>query len=517
MGCGEAERKLQQLFAALEFAMLEDTGIIGFGAYVPQLRLRRSAIVAAHLWSNPNLQSQAKGERAFASWDEDAVTMAVEASRDALSDISRTEISGLIFASTTAPFADRLNAGIVAGALGLLDDIVAFDVSGSMRAGTSATLAGLALAASTDRPVVVTAAEHRRSKPGSAQELGDADASAALVLGRGDVIARVLATHSVTRDFVDHFRATGETHDYAWEERWVREEGYLKLVPAAVQGVLRNAGLAIGDISTLVLPSPIAKIDSAVAKKLGLDEAASLDGLRGQLGYSGAAHGLVMLVHALEQAKPGDRILLVNFANGCDALLFEVTPEILGFAPRRGLSRWLRGGKSVDDYTRFLSYNNQIDLEWGARAEFGNKYALTMEYRFSRDMLAFVGGRDRETNVVQFPKSALSVAPEAGTSGVAQYDDVPLADLQAKVIACTADWLTYHPSPPFYFGLVQFENGARVQVEFVDVAAGSIQVGATVEMLFRVKEIDNVRHYRHYFWKATPVKDGAATVEETVA
>jgi uncharacterized OB-fold protein len=109
------------------------------------------------------------------------------------------------------------------------------------------------------------------------------------------------------------------------------------------------------------------------------------------------------------------------------------------------------------------------------------------------------------------------VAPEAGTSGVAQYDDVPLADLQAKVIACTADWLTYHPSPPFYFGLVQFENGARVQVEFVDVAAGSIQVGATVEMLFRVKEIDNVRHYRHYFWKATPVKDGAATVEETVA
>jgi len=458
----------------------------------------------------PSLRGQARGSRAFCSWDEDAVTMAVEAARDALGEYPRSDISGVILASTTAPFADRLNAGIVAGALGLGDDVTAFDVSGSMRAGTSALIAGLGLAASGEGSVVVAAAERRRSKPSSSQEFGNGDAGAALLLGRENIIARVLARFSVTRDFVDHFRANGDAYDYGWEERWVREEGYLKLVPEAVRGVLAKAQLSARDISTLVLPSPLVKIEQAVAKKLGLPDSAIADGLSAKLGYSGAAHGLVMLAGALETAKPGDRILVVNFANGADALILEVTPEILDFAPRRGLSGWLALGKPVDDYMRFLSYNGEVGMEWGARAEFGNKYALTMEYRFSRDMLGFIGGRDKATNVVQFPKSPLAVAPEAASGALAAYEDVPLANLQAKVVSCTADWLTYHPSPPFYFGLVQFDNGARVQMEFVDVASGSISVGAEVEMLFRIKEIDTVRHYRHYFWKATPVSSAAA-------
>jgi 3-hydroxy-3-methylglutaryl CoA synthase/uncharacterized OB-fold protein len=490
--------------------MPEPVGITAFGAYVPQLRLRRSAIVAAHLWTNPGLKSQAKGERAIASWDEDAATMAVEACRDALGATKRDSISGLIFASTTAPFADRLNAGIVAGALGLPTDVIAFDISGSMRAGTSAAIAGLALAASTHRPVIVAAGEHRRSKPGSTQELGNGDAGAALVFGTENVLARVLATHSVTRDFVDHFRANGQPHDYGWEERWVREEGYLKLVPEAVKAVLAKAQLSARDITTFLLPSPLAKIETAVAKKLGLDESAAADGLSSRLGYTGSAHGLVMLAAALQQARPGDRILAVNFANGCDAMLFQVTPAITGYAPRRGLSGWLAAGKPTDDYMRFLSYNEEIAMEWGPRAEFGNKYPLTMEYRFSRDIMAFIAGRDLATGVVQFPKSAFGVSPEAGTE-IAAYEDVPLADLHASVVASTADWLTFHPSPPFYFGLVQFDNGARLQMEFVDVASGEVPVGAPVEMCFRIKEIDRMRNYRHYFWKARPVLAEAAT------
>ena len=112
---------------------------------------------------------------------------------------------------------------------------------------------------------------------------------------------------------------------------------------------------------------------------------------------------------------------------------------------------------------RFLSFNGEVGMDWGPRAEFGNKYPLSMEYRFSRDIMAFIGGRDKATGTVQFPKSAFGVSPEAGTE-IAAYEDVPLAELRAKVVACTADWLTFHPSPPFYFGLVQFANGARAQI-----------------------------------------------------
>ena len=118
------------------------------------------------------------------------------------------------------------------------------------------------------------------------------------------------------------------------------------------------------------------------------------------------------------------------------------------------------------------------------------------------EQLAFLGGRDKQTGVVQFPKTPASVAP--GASGFAQYEDVALSDVPAKVVSFTADWLTYYPSPPFYFGLVQFENGARVLMEMVDVPEGALSVGGELEMVFRVKEIDSIRGYRHYFWKATP-------------
>ena len=59
-------------------------GISSFGAYLPRLRLQRKAIAAANAWFNPSVAALGKGERTMANWDEDAVTMAVEAARDAL-------------------------------------------------------------------------------------------------------------------------------------------------------------------------------------------------------------------------------------------------------------------------------------------------------------------------------------------------------------------------------------------------------------------------------------------------
>src|SRR5215468_2201441 len=113
-------------------------GILAFGAYVPWRRLPRKAIADTHGWFNPALKAQAKGERAFCNWDEDTVTMAVEAARDALAGRDRSAIGALRFASTTFPFLDRLHCGIVAEALGLDPGISAIDVAATQRAATSA-------------------------------------------------------------------------------------------------------------------------------------------------------------------------------------------------------------------------------------------------------------------------------------------------------------------------------------------------------------------------------------------
>ena len=55
--------------------------VLAYGAYVPRLRLQRAAVVQAHQWFAPALRALGKGERAMANWDEDAITMAVEAAR----------------------------------------------------------------------------------------------------------------------------------------------------------------------------------------------------------------------------------------------------------------------------------------------------------------------------------------------------------------------------------------------------------------------------------------------------
>src|SRR3970040_1635235 len=117
--------------------MGNEVGIPSFGAYIPRLRLQRKAIAAANSWFNPGLRGLAKGERAMANWDEDAVTMAAGAPRACLAGFDHRAVASLYLASTTHPFDDRQNASIAAGALHLRPALRSLDAGGSLRAGTS--------------------------------------------------------------------------------------------------------------------------------------------------------------------------------------------------------------------------------------------------------------------------------------------------------------------------------------------------------------------------------------------
>jgi 3-hydroxy-3-methylglutaryl CoA synthase len=201
-------------------------GIIAYGGYVPRLRLQRKSMVEANAWFNPGLAAYAKGERAICNWDEDAVTMAVAAARDCLGT-QPPQLDAVYFASTTLPFQDRQCSTLLATALDLPEGIETLDLTTSQRAATSALIAGLKRGGS----VLLAASEHRRTKAASQLELLYGDAAAALLLGPGDgdapLIAKLVATHSVSNDFVDHYRGENESFDYTWEERWIRDEGYM--------------------------------------------------------------------------------------------------------------------------------------------------------------------------------------------------------------------------------------------------------------------------------------------------
>lgn len=484
------------------------TGTTAYGAYIPRRRLQRKAVAEANAWFAPGLLASAKGERAMANWDEDCVTMAVEAGRDCLPAVDpregRAHIDAIYFASTTMPYTDRLNAGIVAQALGLSQGILALDVSSSQRAGLAALITALdGVAAGRTMSPLLVAGEKRKARAASVQELAYGDAAAALALGRTNVIATVLGSHSTTVDFIDHFRGAGEEFDYAWEERWVRDEGFAKIVPAAIMALLDRVGVAGADIAHLILPCPFAKLDQTTAKQCGIDPGKLGDNLATNVGDSGAAHALLMLVHALESTKPGDKILAAQFGQGCDVVLFEATPEIVNLKKRNGVTGSLARRKEETNYLKYLAFNDLIVLEKGMRAEIDKRTALSVLHRKSDMLTGLIGGRCKVCGTAQFPRTRICVNPNCGAMD--SQEPHGFSEREGKVLSWSADFLTFTMDPPNHYGMITFPDGGRLMADITDVEQGQIDAGSRVRMVFRIKEVDVKRSFKRYFWKAVPV------------
>ena len=477
-------------------------GILAYGAYLPRLRLARKAVADANAWFNPGLKGLAKGERTMCNWDEDAVTMAVEAARDCLTGQDRGAVAALSLASTSFPFEDRLNAGIVLEALNLAPSVNAQDHTASQRAATSGLVAALQMARGGAGPILTVASEKRRTKAASPVELQTGDGAAALLVGTGPVVARLIGHASRTVDFVDHFRGEGFEFDYTWEERWIRDEGYNKIVPAALADLFKNTGAKPSDIAHFAMPCLLPRVAAGIAKRAGIPDAAVRDHLHAVCGETGAAHPLVMLVDALEKAKPGDKILVVGFGQGCDALLLEATEQLPKLAPRLGVKGHLARGKAETNYAKFLAFNDLIAIERGMRADVDKQTPLSSLYRNRRMLTGFIGGQCRKCGTLQFPKLNVCVNPNC--NAFHSLDDHPFADMPAKVQSYTADRLTYSPDPPHYYGMVVFDEGGRLMIDFTDCDAASADVGVPMRMMFRIKDYDPARGFTRYFWKAAP-------------
>jgi uncharacterized OB-fold protein len=211
-----------------------------------------------------------------------------------------------------------------------------------------------------------------------------------------------------------------------------------------------------------------------------------------------------MLAHTLENAKPGQRIVLASFGQGCDVVAFEATDKIADLAARNAVSGSIDRRKPEENYLKYLSFNGLLDLDKGMRAEMDFKQPLSSLYRNRKTVLGLVGGRCTKTGTIQFPRTEISVNPNDRAVGT--QEDYPLADRAAKVLTFTADNLTYSPEPPAYYGMVEFEEGGRMMAEFADVDKGDLEVGRAVRMVFRIKSFDEMRGFTKYFWKAVPVR-----------
>jgi 3-hydroxy-3-methylglutaryl CoA synthase len=481
-------------------------GITGYGAYIPRRRLCRKTVADAHAWLAPNLKSNGAGERTLAGWDEDTITMAVEASRHCLGpDDARARIGAVLFASTTPVFVDRLNAGIVAAALTLDDTISANDLAGTRRAGVSALLQALDSGRTRERSTLVVASERRQARPASAQELTYGDGAACIEVGADKVIARLLGRHTMTVDFIDRYRAAGARYEYLWEERWVREEGYSVFAPKIINAVLADADLLPEQIDKIIFPCSFRGLAASLVEQAGLSSERLVDDHAARCGDLGAANALFQLAATLESAKPGERILLVDFGQGGEALVLETTTQVSEFRPARSFSDQLARGVSEKNYLRYLATRDLIDWDKGPRAEKDTRTSLSVLYRNREMILGFVGARHPQTGEVQFPATRIAVGDIHNE--VDLLEPYKLADRTATILSWSADRMALTPDPPNYYGMINFEGGGRLMMDFADVLGTEIKPGTHMRMVFRIKEVDGPRDYTRYFWKATPVDE----------
>lgn len=473
-------------------------GITAYGAYIPRARLSKQAIAEANCWFDASLKSLGKGERSICNWDEDTITMAVEAATDCLSALDKESISSLYLASTTFPFLDRQNSVVLCEALNLDRHIRTMDISASQRAATSALIS--LLESNIRGNAMLVASEHRRSKAGSRAEMLWGDAAAAIGVGNENVIAEFLGAETLAVDFVDHYRGEESSFDYNWEERWIRDEGFMKLVPSVVESLLASTSLAAADVNHFILPTDQARTPAMLTKKLGINPEALVDNQIATVGVAGAAQSMLLLAKVLETASQDDLILAVGFGQGCDAMLFRVTESIGKIKPSRGVSGFLSAGRAESNYNKFLSFNNLVERELGKRGE-ADKQTFLSGYNRRRDFLtSFIGGKCRECGTVQIPREKYCVNPDC--NALESQDDYTFSDKKGTVLTWTADHLTFDWSPPAYFGMVEFEGGGKLMMDLTEVEEGSIDSGSRVGMHFRIRQFDSVRGFRKYFWKA---------------
>jgi 3-hydroxy-3-methylglutaryl CoA synthase/uncharacterized OB-fold protein len=467
-------------------------GILSAAGYVPYRRLDRGAI--AQTFGSGG----GRGTRAVAGYDEDATTLGVGAARVALRAAPDVAPRQLWFSTTSPPYLDKTNATTIHAALRLDSDVLAADFAGALRSGVAALVSAL----HGSEPTLVVTADLRDGLPTSADESSGGDGAAAVLVGSdadGPLLATVVGEGHTTEEFLDRWRVPGDRRSKVWEERF-GETKYVPLGEQAWNAALKAAELSPEQVDRVILTGPHARALRSFTGRLGVDKDRIVDDLGATVGFTGAAHALLLLAATLETAEPGQTIALVSLADGADVILLRTTDAIAGFTSSRPVAAQIAGGGPLP-YGKFLTWRGMVAVEPPRRPE-PDRISAAVTGRTEHWKYGFVGSKDRGSGALHLPPARVSRVGDA----VDDMTDAPMGDVDGTIAAFTIDRIAYSPSPPIVFAIVDFDGGGRLPIELTDVEADELKVGDRVEMTFR--RLFTADGIHNYFWKARPLPAG---------
>ncbi|MGI9617041.1 MAG: hydroxymethylglutaryl-CoA synthase, partial [Acidimicrobiales bacterium] len=367
-------------------------GIIAYGSYLPYYRLQKGAITAA-LGTGGG-----RGTRSVASYDEDATSMAVEAARSTMRVVGDSVTpESIYFATATPPYLDKTNANVIHAALNLPSHVFAGDVGGSPRSVNAALRSAL----DASRPTLVLASDVRSGRPGSSDEANLGDAAVAWLIGSDDdgpVIAEWVGGASSTAEFLDRWRQPEWNYSRVWEERF-GEHAYLPLVTEAATAAFKECQLEPSDVDAVVIAGLHARALRGAARAAGVDGAKVVDDLATTVGNTGTPHAGLVLASVLDEAEPGQTIMVVHLADGCDVGFYRTTDAIADYSPARKVAEQVEAGNDSLEYNTFLTWRGFLDREPPRRPD-PEPPAAPPSFRSEDWKYAFIGSRDRSTGAV---------------------------------------------------------------------------------------------------------------------
>ena len=479
-------------------------GITSYGAYIPLHRMSRDVFYKA--WGGGKMP----GERAVCNFDEDTVTMAVESAADCARGFDPKKIDGLFFATTTQPYLEKQIASLMATAIDMRGDIRTLDITDTLRAGTSAVAAAVdTIKAGSAKSILVAASDRRMAAPAGDFEMAIGDGAAALLIGTEKVIATIEGSYHVSDEFSGVWRAEGEQFIRTWEDRMVLDKGYSEVLEKAVKEALKKFNLKPTDFAKIVLDTPLeGRRSLQLAKSLKFADEQVQNSLFDTVGNTGAAHAMMVLVAALETAKPGDKILWASYGNGADVFILQVTPEIEKLPKRRGIKGHLASKKMLDNYDRYLRWRKIVPLERARRSE-QSAVSISNQHRDIKIALTLYGVKCKACGTPQFSQGGsygyftpLRVCVECQTFD--QMEPYRFSDKQGKLYAYTEDRLADSNDPPTTVTVIDWDGGGRGIFDMTDRGGIALNDGMVLEMTFRKLFTDRGIH--NYFWKTRPVR-----------
>jgi len=344
-----------------------DVGVVGYGCYIPRYRIKVEEI--AKVWGQ-DPETIKNGllvyEKAVADSDEDSITLAVAAARNAMlrASINPKAVGALFVGSESHPYAVKPSGTVVAEALGITPHVLVADFEFACKAGTAAARVCSSMVRSGDIEYgMAIGADTAQGQPGDALEYTAASGAAALIIGKTPV-AVIEDSYSFTTDTPDFWRREGQ--DYPKHgARFTGEPAYFKHVVSATQGLLKKLSLDVKDFDHVIFHMPNAKFPLGAAQKLGVPkEKLSLGLVVPRIGNSYSGSSMVGLCAVFDKCEPGQRILLTSFGSGAgsDSFSFVVNDRILKMRDKAKKTEDYIKNKEYIDYGTYVKMRKKLKV-----------------------------------------------------------------------------------------------------------------------------------------------------------